>query len=176
MIGLIILVSAVSLIGTKFILCVILIHIFWNRNKKQLLEKIGFLKYLLKKAITKERDLDSGSIEKPKEPHVKMASSKVISKPNLEKEEKLNLEQKPSPKKRLRLNPFLKSVYLKFYNLFWNFHNFLFYGKSNDKVINKKILFIYENERYYLATWATPIGLDWKKYTNSFNKEIINLE
>lgn len=50
------------------------------------------------------------------------------------------------------------------------------YGRSKSKGTCKKIIFLFENERFYLTTWSKPIGLDRKRYTDSLNQEIRDLQ
>ena len=96
-------------------------------------------------------------------------SKQLLIEPNLEKREKL---LKYHESNKTSKNGFVLKATKILNTLFY----YIFYGKFNYNQINKKIIFIFENERFYLTTWSNPIGLDWKKYTDSLNKEIKNLE
>jgi hypothetical protein len=130
--------------------------------------------YICKKAFS--QDSKTLKVNQKSSKNHSLPSSKDTVKPNLEKDEKIKTYEKNYKKNPTNLQRFIIALYLRIYNLLSSLHTYLFYGISKNKIINKKILFIYENERYYLATWAAPIGLDWKKYTDSLNKEIVNLE
>lgn len=50
------------------------------------------------------------------------------------------------------------------------------FGSDMKIEMQEKYMFVYQNERNYLTIWTKPFGLDWKPFTNSFNKKIVNFQ
>ena len=53
---------------------------------------------------------------------------------------------------------------------------FVSFGSDMKIEMQEKYMFVYQNERNYLTIWTKPFGLDWKPFTNSLNKQIVNFQ
>lgn len=189
--GVLLMATFLGVLGAQNCCLGILGFVFYARNKFVIWKKLDFVVFLFEQIMSSEKNEEKTETPSNEPNSPKSAKSTKSTKSIRPRKSSKSIKNYDDPDKAQNTNKSSKtqsSLYLPFWieepmrkflrrssKFLKQGKHVILYGKSRNSQTSKKTIFIFENERFYLTTWSKPIGLDWKRYTDSLNREIQDL-